>query len=460
MYTPLELYDVNPPRGVIVPAPTPAELDAALAALSAPSAHLKKTIPDAVADFARALETRTPPTTPAGIMVLLSCARDAHARALVTWVADADVERALLGVMLFGTVVNGRFYSFSAARIAPWRALGLWLARAHEAAYARARARAHEARAIAPDSDLRAALAALFPSEPWAREDAAQCKTSIDAMLLASATTDLAEARRLVAMVEPDDLGPAAAPLLYRFGAAMQDLLLAAVPSLLEQRFPSLAVLTALASLPTPDVAATMRGRVGKKLGGELAAQFFARFPQLATAPTANAWPAGRYVVAGRVEVRCRSVDALAEWRAKQLRKLSRKGKHPFGALALPTVKTIRAALARWEHYRDGDDWVDVAFERPSDGRATVIVRGVLGQAAIERGAEELFGLFRMADGSYVRCIGRLTMFCPASSSGFRLLATDDAIDEFVGSGDVRAIDEAPDLADEIGALVHARPPN
>jgi hypothetical protein len=196
-----------------------------------------------------------------------------------------------------------------------------------------------------------------------------------------------------------------------------------------------------------------MAARSGKKVGSDLAARFFARFPELAGVQVAKRWPTGRYAVAGRVEIA--GDKTLVEWRAKKLRKLSRKAGHPFGALAAATAKTIAAALDRWQRYRDGDDWLDIAI----DG-TTVAIRGALGQAAVERGAEELFGLFRMADRSSVRCTGRLTMFCPASSSGFSLRASDEWIDEYIGGGDVVAIDEAPELADEIDALLHARPAN
>ncbi len=418
--------------------------------MKAPSTYLVERYPAAAEDGDRARRARTPPATRAGAMVLLSTLPMrppwAHVRALVSWLADAEFELAFYGLMHYGPVLTDHLLDYGGARRSFWQALGLWLCRAPEQTYQQAREVASAVRATAPQP-LRAAIDKLFASEPWATEDArgfevSNYESAVVAGLLLAANRDGTEAKRLAAAVVAttrtelkDELRAAAAPMLYRFGTEVQAVLISAASDELDERFPSPQILDALVGLGTPEVATFMATRRAKKLGGEQAERFFAKHPELAVEAPLRAWPAGRTAVHGMLQMHG---GDLAEWQRLMLRKPA------------PRI-SVRKVLPIWQHYRDGNDWLDIAIDRTA-----IEVRGVLSDAAIERGASELFGLFRPSDTAPVRFTGYLTVFCPANGRGLRLVATDDAIDEWVESNEVHEIDEPHELASQLDALLAA----
>ncbi len=447
-YEPTSLELVCPARGVALPTPTERELADAFASMKAPSTYLVEKYPAAAEDGDRARRARTRPTTRAGAMVLLSMLPMlppwAHVRALVSWLADAEFELAFYGLMHYGPVLTDHLLGYGGARRSFWQALGLWLCRAPERSYQQAREVASTVRVTAPHP-LRAAIDKLFASEPWATDDARgfdvrDSESAVGAGLLLAANRDESEAKRLAAAVAAtahttlkDELRAAAAPMLYRFEAAIQDVLIAAATAELDERFPSSQILDALVGLGTPEVAKFMATRRAKKLGGAQAERFFAKHPELAVEAPSRAWPPGRTAIHGILQMHG---GDLAEWQRLMLRKPARR-------------ISVRKILPIWQHYRDGNDWLDIAIDRTA-----IEVRGVLSEATIERGALELFGLFRTSGTAEVRFTGYLTVFCPASGRGLRLLATDDAIDEWVESNEVREIDEPHELAARLDALL------
>jgi len=400
----------------------------------------------------RAGPARHRPHAP-GAMVLLSRLPSRspwpHVRAVVSWLADSDFELAFYGLTHYGAVLSDTLLDYGSARRSFWQALGLWLCRAPDRRYEHARDIASSVRATAPHP-LRAAIDMVFASEPWATDDARgfdvrDSESAVGAGLLLAANRDGTEAKRLAAAVAAtvhtsykDELRAAAAPLLYRFEAEIQDVLITAAIAELDERFPSLQILDALVGLGTPEVATLMATRRAKKLGGEQAERFFAKHPELAVEAPSWPWPAGRTAVHGKLEMHG---GDIAEWQRLLLRKPA------------PRI-SVRKVLPIWQHYRDGDDWLDIAIDHTA-----IEVRGVLGAAAVERGASELFGLFRPSDTAAVRFTGYLTVFCPATGRGLRLLATDDAIDEWVESNEVREIDEPHELAAQLDALLDTPPP-
>jgi hypothetical protein len=421
----------------------------------------RKKFPEAVAEVERACDAKVPPESVDGGAILLACLgavpAPEHPSTLVAWLADANPRRAVLSVLR--SLYAKPFYDYVEARSIAYPALALWLATADDAAYEEARAAAADVREGATHQ-ARAVVDAVFPSEPWATEDAREYRVektadvAIDpvkaAAMLLCANRDLDTARRLLTEVMTRPAGGGAvsmcaAPLLYRFGDDIVDLLLAALRKELvdfHEGIPSL-LLRDLAFLPSGLVAEAMSERMGRTVGGKIAEACFNRYPELRRERSEPSWPRERYAVHRSFAVRPVTLEGtLDAWRGYKLRKLSRK-KLPaaFAWFALPGVKTVGQALAKWSRYRDGDDWVDISVDDQA-----LTVRGALGRTAIEAGAEELFGLFRVAVDAKLQLLGSMVLYAPAARSGLRLLVTNSAWHHEMGLPELSVVDEAPDI--------------
>lgn len=253
--------------------------------------------------------------------------------------------------------------------------------------YAAARDVARELRKTSTDSQVRSALAMLFPAESWATDDAKTfdpkkhdrvgARWFESASMLLLAVNDLAVASSLVDRWTADKSGqgtfwlaePAFA-LVHRFGDRAAPMLLAALAKTRNARddASTATVLSALSYLEGPDVAKVMETFRGKKIGQTAVARFFAR----STAPTSVETSSRKVAVFADLDM----FGSVAAWKKMPLR-VTPGG--PLGAPAAPAA-SVGAAIDAWQK----DHGVRIRSKK-----GTISVRGAIGLATMwARGAE------------------------------------------------------------------------
>jgi hypothetical protein len=343
-----------------------------------------------------------------------------------------------------------------------WLAFARLLCVASDSDYAAVRDDAAQRREGArPVTALRGALDMIFPSEPWATEDARKFSPGRNdgpafdvATCLLLANDDYAIAERLMTRMASECTSAASGPaytLVDRFGAAAEPLLIAALESNLRARHDVECewIAGALACIGSQSAGAVLKKRLGKKVANNAAKEWLSRFGEGEAIPKepAKTKRAARFAVIGDFDLYAHTDDdALAVWK-QQKPDASAFDDWPDELSRKTPRRAIAALLGEWSRFQGK------AGERLTidAGESGVAVRGVLLEATVKARAVALAALFRLGEEAPVYFNGELVVFSPELERGIRLSLYER------GESELETIDEAADLADELRALLGSR---
>lgn len=477
------LKRANPRRGATFSMPTPAAGRKAVAQLEVPDRWWMDAAPRGAPAIAKAIrELIKAPTEVTDVEIaagLLNMVIAQNPRGdsslvepVVVWLAASlGLPRLLEALTRAGFIETPGERGYHAMNRQAWLAAARVLCLAAPTDYEAARGDALALRKASKDHSLEAALAMIFPSEPWATRDAGAYKTNANdtaserASCLLHANTDFPTAERLAGMIfEPRGSykgysgalsGPAYA-LLDRFGERAEPLLSKAFDWSLAHGDDVACewIGGALACIASPRVAALFEARLGKKVAGGLASSYFERHPELAPKKGEKGKnekkekrqrePHAMYAASGRFDLHGpHRSDTESLWREYQTNPAA------FGdwpkKLARPPGGRVAGVFAKWSQFRQGDEWLTIEVSRIG-----VDVRGVLSAATVKEHGVEIASMFRLGDYEPVYFNGDLWVFSPDDGWGFRLSIRER------GESSLEELDEAPAIADDVRALLGA----
>jgi hypothetical protein len=460
------LRRANPRRGAVLAMPTAVEARAAVAEIKIPYPWWLDRSDPALAEAVRsAVASREPPTDAAAaalVLATLDFERDELFEPVAVWIAEGLGTRGLLGAVTRASVAGRgkgeKLIGYDLMHHERWLAVGRVLRAASDAEYRVVRDDAARLREGRASFQVRAALGVIFPDEPWATDDLRPLAPTRDdgpgltlAGHLLCANTDFDIADRLIAVM-CEKITSTASPPAYvfvdRFGARAEDLLLRAFDANLKDRHDIECewIAGALACIGSPAIAAVMRGRRGKKVAGAVAAQYAARFPALeagkAKAPKKEPAPV-RFAVLGDFDLWAQEGEGtLVKWKRVQSNAgaFGDWGDLGGGATSAPVGELFQ----RWSAFRgEGGEYLSI---EPSAGG--VAVRGVLSAETVAAHGAEILSLFRLGEAAAVYFQGEVVLYSPQAKRGYRLELYER------GESELSPIDEAPDRASELRALL------